>query len=329
MATLVFDNVYLDNSAIIGSKMEKEGPLANYFDILYDDLYCNEKTFEKAEQHLVKDAFKEVFKKSKFKEKDIDLMIGGDLLNQIITSSYISRDYNIPFIGTFSACSSFTLTLGIASSYVNFGFASNAIAFTSSHNGSAERQFRYPLEYGVQKKETTTYTVTGASCAIVTNEKRGIKIRSFTIGKVNDGGIKDANDMGNAMAISAYDTIKTHLKDLGIDISYYDLIVSGDLSSYGKKTLIELFKRDNINLDNYEDCGLLIYDVNKQKVFAGGSGCACCALVTLGLLKDKLEKKEIKKILIVATGALLSTVAIQQKETIPSIAHAISLEVVE
>jgi stage V sporulation protein AD len=327
MNTLIFDNVYLDNSAIIGSKMEKAGPLASYFDWLYDDLYCNERTFEKGEQHLVKDAFKQVFKKSKFKEKDIDIMFGGDLLNQITTSSYISRDYKIPFIGTFSACSSFTLTLGLAASYINKGYASNAIAFTSSHNGTAERQFRYPLEYGVQKKETSTYTVTGAICSILTNQKRKIKVKSFTIGSVNDGGVDDANDMGNAMVISAYETIKNHLKDLNIEPNYYDLIVTGDLSRFGKKTLIELFKRDNLTLDNYEDCGLLIYDINKQEVFAGGSGCACCGCVTMGLLKDKLEKGELSKILVVATGALLSTTSIGQKETIPSISHAISLEV--
>ncbi len=329
MATLSFNNVYLDCGAIVGAKMEKEGPLSTYFDLLYDDLYCGERTFEKAEQHMVKDAFKLAFKKSKFKEKDIDIMFGGDLLNQITTSSYISRDYNIPFIGTFSACSSFTLTLGLASSYVNFGYAKNALSFTSSHNATAERQFRYPLEYGVQKKDTTTYTVTGACCCIVTNQKRDIRVKSFTIGKVNDAGISDANDMGNAMAISAYDTIKTHLKDLNIDHTYYDLIVTGDLSSYGKQTLIELFKRDNIKLDNYEDCGLLIYDKENQKVFAGGSGCACCGCVSLGLLKSKLEKREINNVLIVATGALLSTTSVGQKETVPSIAHAIGLEVVE
>lgn len=329
MATLSFNHVYLDSSAIVGAKMEKEGPLKDYFDVLYDDLYCNERTFEKAEQHMVKDAFKEIFKKSKFKEKDIDIMFGGDLLNQITTSSYISRDYDIPFIGTFGACSSFVLTLGLAASYVNFGYAKNAISFTSSHNGTAERQFRYPLEYGVQKKETTTYTVSGACCSLVTNEKRKIQIKHFTIGKVNDAGIKDANDMGNAMAISAYDTLKTHFRDLGINPSYYDLILTGDLSSFGKKTLIELFKRDNIKLENYQDCGLLIYDIGKQKVFSGGSGCACCGCVSLGLIKNKLENNELKRVLIVATGALLSTTSVGQKESIPSIAHAISLEVSE
>ena len=327
MATLIFDNVYIENSAIVGCKMEKEGPLAKYFDLLYDDLYCHERTFEKAEQHILKDAFNQVFKKTKLKEKDIDVMFGGDLLNQITTSSYISRDYNIPFIGTFSACSSFTLTLGLAASYINFGYANNAISFTSSHNGTAERQFRYPLEYGAQKKETTTYTVSAGCCTILTNQKKDIKVKSFTIGKVNDGGISDANDMGNAMAISAYDTIKTHLNDLGIQHSYYDMIFTGDLSSFGKATLIDMFKRDNVNLDNYQDCGLLIYDLAKQKVFAGGSGCGCCGSVTLGFIKDKLEKRELKRVLIVATGALLSTTSVGQKQTIPSIAHAIGLEV--
>lgn len=327
MATIKLENAYLDSSAIVGCKMEKEGPLASYFDLLYDDLYCNERTFEKAEQRLVKDAFKCVFKKSEFKEKDIDVMFGGDLLNQITTSSYISRDYNIPFIGTFSACSSFTLTLGLAASFVNFGYAKNALAFTSSHNATAERQFRYPLEYGVQKKDTTTYTVSAGCCSVVTSNARKIKISSFTIGKVNDIGMNDANDMGNAMAISAYDTIKTHFKDLNLDYDYYDLILTGDLSGYGKQTLIEMFKRENIVLNNYQDCGLLIYDVNKQKVFAGGSGCACCGSVTLGYIKDKMEKGELNKVLVVATGALLSTTSVGQKETIPSISHAIGLEV--
>lgn len=327
MPTIKFNSVYLDSSSIVGSKMEKEGPLANCFDILYDDLYCNERTYEKGELHLLKDAFSFTFKKSDYKEKDIGIMFGGDLLNQITSSSYISSLYNIPFVGTFSACSSFALTLGLAASYIESNYVNNAIAFTSSSNATAERQFRYPLEYGVQKKETTTYTVTGASCAILTNSIRDIKVTSFTIGRVIDSGLKDASDMGNIMAISAYDTIKNHFKDMNIDHTYYDLILTGDLSYYGKKTLLNLFKRDNIELDNYDDCGLIIYDRENQKVFAGGSGCACSALVTLGYVKEKLLKREYKKVLIVSTGALLSTTSIGQKETIPSIAHAISLEV--
>ena len=329
MSTVVFDNVYIDSSAIVGCKMEKEGPLSSFFDALYDDLYCGERTFEKAEQRLVKDAFKEAFKKSSLKENDIDIMFGGDLLNQITTSSYISRDYNIPFIGTFSACSSFTLTMGLAASFIDFGYANNAIAFTSSHNGTAERQFRYPLEYGIQKKATTTYTVSAGCCTILTNKIKNIKVKSFTIGKVNDAGISDSNDMGNAMAISAYDTIKTHLQDLGVSHSYYDLILTGDLSKFGSATLLDLFKRENLILDNHHDSGLLIYDIENQDVFAGGSGCGCCASVSMGLIKHKLENRELKRVLIVATGALLSTTTVGQKQTIPSIAHAIGLEVIE
>lgn len=327
MPTLRFNNVYLDNSSIIGSKMEKEGPLWRYFDKLYDDLYCGERTYEKGELKMLKDAFELTFKKSSFKEKDIGIMFGGDLLNQITSSSYISSYYDIPFVGTFSACSSFALTMGLAASYIEANFVDNAIAFTSSSNATAERQFRYPLEYGVQKKDTSTYTVTGASCAILTNQKRDIKVTSFTIGKVNDSGIKDPNDMGNIMAISAYDTLKEHFLNMGVDYDYYDLILTGDLSYYGKKTLKEMFLRENVELNNYDDCGLIIYDVNKQNVFAGGSGCACSALTALGYIQNKLINKELKRVLIVSTGALLSTMSIGQKDNIPSIAHAISLEV--
>ena len=327
MPTLKFNNVYLDSSAISGAKMEKEGPLKDYFDVLYDDLYCGERTYERGELHLLKDAFDFAFKKSEFKEKDIGVMFGGDLLNQITTSSYISSSYDIPFIGTFSACSSFALTLGLASSYIESGYVDSAIAFTSSSNATAERQFRYPLEYGVQKKETSTYTVTGACCSILTNQKRDIRVTSFTIGKVNDSGLKDGNDMGNAMAISAYDTLKSHLNDLNIDASYYDLILTGDLSKYGKETLIRMLKRDNISLDNYDDCGLIVFDIDKQKVFAGGSGCACSGVVTMGYIKDKLLKRELNRVLIISTGALMSVTSMGQKENINSIAHAISLEV--
>lgn len=328
MPTLKFNNVYLESSAIIGGKMEKEGPLKRCFDALYDDLYCGERTYEKGELRMLKDAFRISFEKSEYKEKDIGVMFGGDLLNQIISSNYISSFYDIPFVGTFSACSSFALNLGLASSYIESGYVKQAIAFTSSSNATAERQFRYPLEYGVQKKETATYTVTGAACAIVTNKIKDIRITSFTIGRVIDSGLKDANDMGNVMAISAYDTIKTHLKDLNISPSYYDLIVTGDLSFFGKETLINLFKREHVELTNYEDCGLIIYDRENQKVFAGGSGCACSALVTLGYIKEKLLERKYKRVLIVSTGALLSTTSIGQKETIPTISHAIAMEVI-
>lgn len=325
--SLIFNNVYVSGSATVGGLIEKQGPLNKYFDNTYDDLYCGCKTFEQAEQKMLKEAIDTVFKKTKLRDKDIDIMFGGDLLNQITSSTYVSRDYNIPLIGTFGACSSSMLTLGLASSYVEANFAKKALAFTSSHNATAERQFRYPNEYGIQKPDTTTYTVTGAGAIVVSNVISDIKVTSFTIGEVTDYEFNDANNMGVAMAPAAYNTLKQHFKDLNREPGYYDLILTGDLSTYGKRIILELFKKDNIELSNYDDCGLIIYDKKNQNVFAGGSGCACCALTTYGYILDKMRKKELKKVLIVATGALLSPTLIQQKESIPCIAHAVSLEV--
>lgn len=329
MNSLIFNNVYVKESATVAGLIEKQGPLGKYFDNTYDDLYCGCKTFEQAEQKMLKEAIDTVFKKSKLRDKDIDIMFGGDLLNQITSSTYVSRDYKIPLIGTYGACSSSMLTLALASSYVEANYAKNALAFTSSHNATAERQYRYPNEYGIQKPETTTYTASGAGAIIVSNIISDIKVTSATIGEVTDYEVTDANNMGVAMAPAAYKTMKEHFKDLNRDPSYYDLILTGDLSTYGKRIILELFKKDNIELNNYDDCGLILYDKQNQNVFAGGSGCACCALTTYSYILDKMRKKELKKVLVVATGALLSPTLIQQKESIPCIAHAVSLEVME
>jgi stage V sporulation protein AD len=327
--TILFNNVYVTGSSTVAGLIEKQGPLGKYFDNTYDDLYCGCKTFEQAEQKMLKEAIDTVLKKTKLRDKDIDIMFGGDLLNQITSSTYVSRDYSIPLIGTFGACSSSMLTLGLSASYVESGFAKKSLAFTSSHNATAERQFRYPTEYGIQKPETTTYTATGAGAIIVSNIVSDIKVTSFTIGEVTDYEFSDPNNMGVAMAPAAYKTLKQHFKDLDREPSYYDLILTGDLSTYGKRIILELFKKDNIELSNYDDCGLIIYDRMNQDVFAGGSGCACCALTTYSYILDKMRKKELKKVLVVATGALLSPTLIQQKESIPCIAHAVSLEVLE
>ena len=327
--SIIFNNVYVVNSATVAGLIEKQGPLGKYFDNTYDDLYCGCKTFEKAEQKMLKEAIDLVLKKSKLHDKDVDIMFGGDLLNQITSSTYVSRDYKIPLIGTYGACSSSMLTLALASSYVEAGFANKALAFTSSHNATAERQYRYPNEYGVQKPDTTTYTATGAGTIVVSNVISDIKVTSATFGEVTDYEVNDANNMGVAMAPAAYSTLKKHFKDLNRDPSYYDLILTGDLSTYGKRIILELFKKDNIKLSNYDDCGLIIYDRVNQNVFAGGSGCACCALTTYGYILEKMRKRELKKVLVVATGALLSPTLIQQKESIPCIAHAVSLEVLE
>lgn len=327
--SLIFNNVYVCGSATVAGLIEKQGPLGNYFDNTYDDLYFGCKTFEQAEQKMLKEAIDLSFKKTKLRDKDIDIMFGGDLLNQIASSTYVSRDYKIPLIGTFAACSSSMLTLALASSYVQAGYANNALAFTSSHNATAERQYRYPVEYGIQKPDTTTYTATGAGAIIVSNIISDIKVTSATFGEVTDYEFTDANNMGVAMAPAAYKTLKQHFKDLNREPSYYDLILTGDLSTYGKRVVLEMFKKDNIELSNYDDCGLILYDREKQDVFAGGSGCACCALTTYSYILDKMKKKELKKVLVVATGALLSPTLIQQKESIPCIAHAVSLEVLE
>ena len=327
--SIIFNNVYVLGSSTVAGLIEKQGPLGEYFDNTYNDLYCGYKTFEQAEQKMLKEAIEVVFRKTKVRDKDIDIMFGGDLLNQITSSTYVSRDYCIPLIGTFGACSSSMLTLALASSYVEAGFAKCSLAFTSSHNATAERQFRYPLEYGIQKPDTTTYTATGAGAIIVGNKESDIKVTSATIGEVTDYEFNDPNNMGVAMAPAAYKTLKQHFKDLNREPNYYDLILTGDLSTYGKRIILELFKKDNIELSNYDDCGLILYDRVKQNVFAGGSGCACCALTTYSYILDKMRKKELKKVLIVATGALLSPTLIQQKESIPCIAHAVSLEVVE
>lgn len=327
--SIIFNNVYVLGSSTVAGLIEKQGPLGEYFDNTYNDLYCGCKTFEQAEQKMLKEAIEVVFRKTKVRDKDIDIMFGGDLLNQITSSTYVSRDYCIPLIGTFGACSSSMLTLALASSYVEAGFAKCSLAFTSSHNATAERQFRYPLEYGIQKPDTTTYTATGAGAIIVGNKESDIKVTSATIGEVTDYEFNDPNNMGVAMAPAAYKTLKQHFKDLNREPNYYDLILTGDLSTYGKRIILELFKKDNIELSNYDDCGLILYDRVKQNVFAGGSGCACCALTTYSYILDKMRKKELKKVLIVATGALLSPTLIQQKESIPCIAHAVSLEVAE
>lgn len=328
MSTIKLKNVYIKAKYTVASNKEKEGPLKEYIDYFFNDNYCNEKSFEKAEQRLNKVAIDGVLENN-ILLKDVDLFIGSDLLNQISSSNYIMRDYDVPFIGTYSACAASGLNMILASIFIDSGYYNNVLLFASSHNDTAERQFRFPIEYGVQKKETSTFTVTGSGAVILSNEKNKIKVGSITIGKVIDYGLKNVNDFGSCMAIAAYDTLKRHLKDLNIDPSYYDLVLTGDLSKIGKDIFVNLIKEDNIILKEYEDCGLLIYDIDKQNVFSGGSGCACSLITVFSYIHQKMIEHKYKKVLVLATGALLSTTVINQKETIPTISHAYSLEVDE
>lgn len=325
-------NTYIQNTSTIAGIYEKNGPLKNYFDEYYKkDLYFGEKSWEKAEIKLLKDSIKKLLEKTKLKEEEINLLISGDLQNQIASSNYTAREFNIPFLGIYNACATSAEGIIIATNFIESKSIKNCIISTVSHNMAAEKQYRNPTEYGAPKKETSTFTVTGAASILLTNQKTDIKIESSTIGKVIDKGVKDVNHMGAVMAPAAADTIYRHLKDLKRTPTYYDLILTGDLGKYGKEILINYLKKVyNIDISkNYNDCGTMIYDIEKQPVLAGGSGTACSALVNYSYIYKKLKEKKYKKILIVPTGAIFSPTLLFQKESIPAIAHAISLEVVE
>ncbi len=326
--TFNYTNVYINETATIVGPYESNGPLTKYFDKHYKDFYFNTTSWEKAEIKSIEDVTDILFKKLNITKENIDIHISGDLLNQIVASNYAANSIKIPFIGTYAACATSVLQLIILSNMLEAKQVKNGITTTSSHNNAAEKQFRYPVEYGGPKPKTTTFTCTGAATAYLSNKKDKIKIESATLGTVIDLGIKDAYKMGAVMAPAAAETINTHLKDKNRTIDYYDLILTGDLGKYGKEILKEyLIKEYNIELKNYEDCGTLIYDINKQPVYSGASGPACAPLVTFSYIIDKMKKNEYKKVLLVATGALLSTTMVNEKNSIPSIAHAISLEV--
>ena len=316
----------IQTSSIVGKK-EGEGPLAKYFDFILEDEYWGEKSFEKTEIKILKENLNKVMQKARKTPEEINYVLAGDLLNQCISSSYAVRESEIPFIGLYGACSTMVESMMLGSMLVDGGFADNVIAITSSHFCSAERQFRFPLEQGTQRPPTAQWTVTGSGAAIISTEQSGPKITHVTTGKVVDMGIKDANNMGAAMAPAAADTIYSHLKETGREANYYDLIVTGDLGYVGGEILKELLFKENINIKSrYNDCGILIFDKQKQDTHSGGSGCGCCGSVFAGYLYDKLQKKELNKILLIATGALMSTTAIQQGEAIAGIAHAVAIE---
>lgn len=327
-----YKNVYISDTYTVCGNYENDGPLSLYFDKKYEkDLYFGEKSWEKAEVHLLKEANSNLIKKCKLKEDDIDLLISGDLQNQIAASDYMARDFDIPFMGIFEACSTVGEGLIIGSNFIEGKMAKRIIVSTSSHNMVAEKQFRNPTEYGTPKPKTATFTATGAASILLSNKKSKVRIESSTIGKVVDKGITDVNHMGAVMAPAAGDVIYNHLKDTNRDSSYYDLILTGDLGVYGKKILKDYMSSEyGIELgDNYNDCGTMIYDVERQPVFAGASGPVCSALTVFGYIYKEMLKGKYKRVLMVPTGAVFSPTFVFQKESIPSIANAISLEVTE
>lgn len=328
--TFKYNNVYINDTATITGPYEANGPLSKYFDKSYNDLYFGTKSWELAEIKLIEESIDILLNKVGKTKYDIDVLVSGDLLNQIVATNYAASSLGIPLIGIYGACSTSVLGLIIAANMIEAKQIKNAITSTSSHNNAAEKQFRYPVEYGGPKRKTTTFTSTGGASAYLSNNKKGIKVESATLGTVVDLGVTDVYHMGAVMAPAAAKVIYNHLQDTKREIGYYDLILTGDLGRYGKDILKDYMLTEyNIELKNYDDCGCIIYDIDNQPVYAGASGPACAPLVTYGYIFNKMYKKDIKRILLVATGALMNTTMVNNKSTIPSIAHAISLEVVE
>lgn len=312
--------------AAIGSKKESEGPLASYFDIVNEDTTFGEKTWEKAESRMQKDAVNKALAKGHLAPGDIDCIFAGDLLNQCISSTFGLREMGIPFLGIYSACSTMAEGLALSGLLVDAGTMKRTVAVTSSHFCTAERQYRFPLEYGGQRPPTSQWTVTGCGAAVVAQKVSPPYIKAITLGRIEDFGIKDANNMGAAMAPAAAATIKRFFEDTSTNVDNYDLILTGDLGEVGSQLLRELMDREGYPLGKkHADCGLLIYDRDTQDVHAGGSGCGCCASVLCSYILPAVKDGRIKNMLFIATGALLSPTSVQQGESIPGIAHLIHI----
>jgi stage V sporulation protein AD len=312
--------------ASIAGKKESEGPLSHTFDFTSTDTLFGQRTWEQAEKHMQQLALDTLASKAGIPKREFDLVFSGDLLNQCIGSSFSLRNLKIPHLGLYGACSTMAESLLMAAMTVGGGFADRAVAMTSSHFASSERQYRFPLGYGGQRTPTAQWTVTGSGAALVQNTGKGPKIESCTIGTVVDWGIKDANNMGAAMAPAAYATIKAHFEDLHTGPEDYDLIVTGDLGQLGKELLMQIARNDGINLGGkLTDCGTLVFDNTVQDVHCGGSGCGCSAITLCGELLNKLNSGKLKKILFCGTGALLSPTSTQQGLPIPGVSHAVCI----
>lgn len=326
--TWVFENrPSILSAATIGGPFEAKGNLSDDFDLLHEDTWLGQDSHEKAEKVLFEEACQKAIEKAGLQTGSIQFFLGGDLNNQIIAASFTARTLEIPYIGLFGACSTSMEGLALAALIVNVGGARHVLTGVSSHNEVAEKQYRYPTEYGVQKPPTSQWTVTGAGACIVGQSGPGPEVTAATIGRVVDMGLSDPFNMGGAMAPAAVDTIETHLRERNIDLSYYDLIVTGDLGEIGHSAALELLKKHGHHIDpsQFVDCGLLIYRKD-QPVQAGASGAACSATVVYGHLLNRMKRGEFRRMLVVATGALHSPISYQQNETIPCIAHAVAIE---
>jgi len=314
-------------AANIVGPMEGEGPLAAQFDWIMDDPLFGEPTWERAESKMLRESAKLALRKINWQPREIDFFLAGDLLNQIISANFAARGLDVPFLGLFGACSTFAEALMLGGMVIDGGFAARVLVASGSHHNTAERQFRFPIEQGVQRLPYAQWTVTGAGALALADQGGGPVITEGTAGKVVDLGISDVNNMGAAMAPAAADTLISHFQDLGRSPAEYDLILTGDLGTVGSAALKDLMKMQGYLLEgNYCDCGMLIYDLARQDVHAGGSGCGCSSVVFTGSIWKQLNEGRYRKVLLAATGALMSSTSSQQGETIPGIAHAVVVE---
>lgn len=326
--TVKFDNPpsIISTASIVGPK-EGQGPLKKYFDEILDDELWGEKSWEKAESKILRETLNKVISKASKTNSDINYILAGDLLNQCTSSTYAIRESNIPFLGLYGACSTMAESLSLAAMIIDGGYADNIISTTSSHFCSAEKQFRFPLELGTQRPQTSQWTVTGSGAALLSSTGNGPFITQVTTGKIIDMGIKDVSNMGAAMAPAAADTIFRHFEDTGEIPADYDLIITGDLGYIGMEITDELLIKLGCRITNrFNDCGAMIFDRKRQDTHAGGSGCGCTASVFAGYLYKEILSGNLNRILLVATGALMSPTSIQQGESIPAIAHAVTIQ---
>lgn len=345
--TIFFKNKpYIISAHAIGGKKESGGPMAQWFDTCLDDDTYGESTWEKSESKMLKTAMTETIRKGGLKNDDVGAMLSGDLLNQLMSSSFMARDMHIPFLGMYGACSTMTESLIMGAVLIDGGYSDNVIVGASSHYCTAERQFRMPLEHGNQRPPSAQWTATAAGAMLLAGQEKGrrtetdskgnvrkhkyIRIESGTVGKIIDAGVKDANQMGSAMAPAAVDTVLNHLQDTGRHLDYYDIVFTGDLGFIGSSIVKDLLADAGIPAENisnvYNDCGCMIYE-QEQDSHSGGSGCGCSASIFSGYVYKKMRRGEISRALIISTGALLSTISPFQGESIPGIAHAVSIEI--
>ncbi len=313
------------HAAVVGAK-EGQGPLKDDFDMIVSDDKMGQESWDLAEGAFQKTAVEMVLKKANLTANEIDYILSGDLQNQCVATHYGLRETNIPFLGLYGACSTMAESLSIGSMLIGGGYAQKTVCLTSSHFCSAEKQFRTPLEYGGQRTPTAQWTVTGSGAVVLKSEGSGMKITHVTTGKIVDGGVTDINNMGAAMAPAAIDTLTAHFKDTGFKPTDYDLILTGDLGVVGSEILCDLIKKEGYNIDDvHNDCGKMMFYIKEQDVHAGGSGCGCCATVLCGHILKEMEREKYKRILVMATGALMNPQTVNQGESIPAIAHAVAI----